>query len=137
MVNHGNVIGAGIRVEGSVQGSGDLDIEGTVSGSVELSGDLDVHTGAEIDGTVSATSLEVAGTIRGPVTAERRVSISASGVIEGDVSAPEPQGCVCSTHASTRRSALRNMAFGSQDTIKRTGGPKRRAIMRMAALFGV
>ncbi len=89
MVNHGNVIGAGIRVEGSVQGSGDLDIEGTVSGSVELRGDLDVHVGAEIDGTVSATSLEVAGTIRGPVTAESRVSISASGVIEGDVSAPE------------------------------------------------
>ena len=89
MVNHGNVIGAGIRVEGSVSGTGELDIEGDVSGSVELLGDLSVHQGAEVHGTVSATSVAVAGTIRGPVTAASRVSIGTTGVIEGDISAPE------------------------------------------------
>ena len=89
VVNHGNVIGAGIRVEGSVRGTGELDIEGQVSGSVELNGDLGVHTGAEVEGTISATSLEVTGTIRGPVTAQSQVSIGATGVIEGDITAPE------------------------------------------------
>lgn len=89
MVNHGNVIGAGIRVEGSVSGTGELDIEGNVLGSVELLGDLSVHQGADVEGTVSATSVAVTGTIRGPVTAQIRVSIGTTGVIEGDISAPE------------------------------------------------
>lgn len=89
MVNHGNVIGAGIRVEGSISGTGELDIEGNVSGSVELHGDLNVHPGAEVQGTVSATSVVVTGTIRGPVSAQARVSVGATGAIEGDISAPE------------------------------------------------
>lgn len=89
VVNHGNVIGAGIRVEGSVQGTGELDVAGSISGSVSLRGDLGVLAGAEVEGTVSATTLEVAGTIRGPILAESRVSIAATGVIDGDISAPE------------------------------------------------
>jgi cytoskeletal protein CcmA (bactofilin family) len=89
VVNHGNVIGAGIRVEGSVHGAGELAVEGSVVGSIELDGDLTVADGAQVDAEITASSVFVSGFVRGDVSGTNAVAVSATGVVEGAISAPQ------------------------------------------------
>jgi cytoskeletal protein CcmA (bactofilin family) len=88
VVDHGNVIGAGIRVEGSVRGAGELNVEGSIVGSIELDGDLTVHDGAHVEADVTAARVSVSGFVRGDVRGTDAVAVSASGVVEGAISAP-------------------------------------------------
>jgi cytoskeletal protein CcmA (bactofilin family) len=89
VVHHGNVIGAGIRVEGSVHGADSLAIEGAVAGSIELDGALLISAGAEIDASVSATTVHVDGLVRGTLEGSDRITVGPSAEIEGELKAPE------------------------------------------------
>ena len=82
-----HVISAGVRVDGTVRGSGTLHVSGAVDGAIELDGDLIVNAGGEARGELSGTNVEIDGRVEGDVSAERALVVGASGVIIGDTNA--------------------------------------------------
>ncbi len=82
-----NVIGAGIRVKGTVSGAGSLTIHGRVEGAVRVGGDVRVAPSALVAATVDGAEVLVAGKVRGPVTATKAVTLASGADVEGDITA--------------------------------------------------
>lgn len=105
-------IGSETIVEGRIDGSEDLTVEGRVVGTINLSEILTVSTGGVVDGNVNARGVRVDGTVDGEITATEYIHLTASsrvrarlvapiirmddgaklaGEVEMDVQAPAPQ----------------------------------------------
>ncbi len=82
-----HMISVGVRVDGTVRGTGKLRVSGTVDGAIELDGDLLVAQGGQTHGVISGTNVEIGGTVEGDVTAQRALDIGATGVVNGDATA--------------------------------------------------
>jgi cytoskeletal protein CcmA (bactofilin family) len=83
------LISASTRVQGDVQFSGGLHLDGSVSGSVKaLAGApsrLVASASAVIEGSVEAQVVEVHGTVRGDILAPRSAKLGATARIEGNL----------------------------------------------------
>ena len=84
-----SVLGAGVRIRGRVQGSGDLRVEGQIEGDVSVSGDLAVEPGASITGDVDAASVVVSGALQGDVAARGTVAIRSGARVVGNMGGAE------------------------------------------------
>jgi cytoskeletal protein CcmA (bactofilin family) len=81
-------IGKGLSVNGEINGSESLYIDGKVEGSVNLPGNrVTVGRNGQVAATINAREIVVLGKVRGNVTASDRVDIRAEGSLSGDVSA--------------------------------------------------
>ena len=82
-------IGRGIVIEGDVEGSEDLVIDGKVDGTIELRQHaLTVGPTGRVKAQLSAKSVVVLGDVSGNIQASERVRIGETGSVEGAVSAP-------------------------------------------------
>jgi cytoskeletal protein CcmA (bactofilin family) len=86
----GSLIGAGTTVNGDVNFSGGLRVDGTVRGAVRCAegdkgGVLVVSEHGSIEGEVRASHLVVAGRIQGPVHASELVELQPKAQVHGDV----------------------------------------------------
>jgi len=81
-------IGKSITVRGTLQGEGDLVVEGTVEGTIELKDQLLVQSGGRVSADVQAANLTVYGELTGSVNATEVVSINAGARVIGDIVAP-------------------------------------------------
>lgn len=79
------VIDANTVVDGMLQTSHDLRVEGRVTGTLMCDGVVTVAEGAEIDATVEAAGIVVAGTLSGAITCHGRLEIRSTGVVRGRV----------------------------------------------------
>jgi cytoskeletal protein CcmA (bactofilin family) len=77
------------RIQGDVQFSGGLHLEGVVAGSVKAAAGgpsrLVVSESAVIDGSVEVQVVELLGTVRGNIHASGRVALGAKARIEGNL----------------------------------------------------
>jgi len=84
-----SLIGAGTTVEGSVNFSGGLRIDGQVSGSVIAAegkpSTLVLSEQAKVNGEVRVTHLVINGTINGPVFVSEYLELQAKARVTGDV----------------------------------------------------
>lgn len=84
-----SLIGAGTIVEGDLNFTGGLRIDGQVNGNiVAVQGKpstLVLSEHAKVNGAVSATHLVINGTINGPVTANEYLELQAKATVAGDV----------------------------------------------------
>lgn len=90
-MDQANVIGAGSEVHGSLEGSGDLAIEGRVEGTVTLRGKVEVAPHGELTADVEGERVEVLGTIRGRIQAHTQITVGAGAEVIGDLEAPTIQ----------------------------------------------
>lgn len=74
-----------LRIEGSLSGQGDLQIEGSVRGNVHV-GRLIIGETGTVDGNVSADYLEIRGRVVGAVTG-KQVRLIATAYVDGDITA--------------------------------------------------
>ena len=86
----GSLIGAGTTVNGDVNFSGGLRVDGVVRGAVRCAegdkgGVLVVSEHGSIEGEVRASHLVVAGRIQGPVHASELVELQPKAQVHGDV----------------------------------------------------
>jgi cytoskeletal protein CcmA (bactofilin family) len=86
----GSLVGAGTVINGDIEFTGGLRIDGTVQGSVRCSdgekgGMLVVSETGVVEGEVHAAHLVVAGRINGPVTASELVELQPKARVDGDV----------------------------------------------------
>lgn len=83
------LISARTRIQGDVQFSGGLHLDGTVTGSVRAvpgtPSRLVQSQGAVVEGSVEAQVVELHGTVRGDILAPRRATLGPTAQIEGNV----------------------------------------------------
>lgn len=83
------LIGANTVIEGSIEFSGGLRIDGTVHGSIkEVSvtpGNLIVSEQGRVEGAISVSHATINGVVNGPVNATEYVELQAKAKVTGDV----------------------------------------------------
>lgn len=81
------IIGAGVRIQGDIQGASKMELHGTVEGNVELDGILVIGDRGKVVGDISATSVFVNGEVKGNVRAKDKVHLSSNSKLLGNVEA--------------------------------------------------
>ena len=83
-----SLIGADMRVFGSVHSTSVVSVAGTVLGSVSADDQVIVTKGGRVEGGVEAREVVLNGEVRGQVDARERLEIQASAMVHGDLHAP-------------------------------------------------
>jgi cytoskeletal protein CcmA (bactofilin family) len=82
------IIGRQVTIEGGIQGSEDLVIEGTVRGSIELEKfHLTVGPKGNVEAEIRAGNVTVSGQLKGNINALDRVDITKDADFNGDIKA--------------------------------------------------
>jgi len=82
------VIASGNRVEGTLTGSSDIQIDGELHGEINASGVVRVAGPGRVEGTVSGRVVVVAGAVRGDITAAETAELESSAKVTGNITAP-------------------------------------------------
>ena len=77
-------IGKGTTVEGSIEASGSVRIDGFVKGTLRVDGDLIIGADGVVVASVTAANVTVAGELRGEVNSPGRLDIAPTGQMLGD-----------------------------------------------------
>jgi cytoskeletal protein CcmA (bactofilin family) len=84
-----SLISAPTRIQGDVQFSGGLHLEGSVTGSVKANAGansrLVIGEAAVIEGSVEAQVVELHGMVRGDIVASTRIALGPKARVEGNV----------------------------------------------------
>ena len=78
-----SIISNDMRILGSVESRGDLQIDGTIEGDVS-SRAVTVSEGAIVRGSISAGSVRIGGTVKGGLNA-KSVTLTRTAKVEGDI----------------------------------------------------
>lgn len=78
-----STLSAGVKYEGNISGTGDLQIDGALKGDVRVARVVIGESGA-VEGTVHADVLDVRGRVSGGIVA-KQVKLYATARVEGDV----------------------------------------------------
>lgn len=76
-----------IKIEGEIQGSENLQVEGKFKGTIKIAGDIFVGPTGVIDAEIEADNVVIQGKINGNVTARKQLQIQSSGKLMGDCTA--------------------------------------------------
>jgi cytoskeletal protein CcmA (bactofilin family) len=82
-----SVFGAGVTIEGKIEGDADIRIAGKFKGDIQIKGDLYVDKGARLTAKVSAANVTLGGELDGNVVATGQVRLMESGQMIGDLKA--------------------------------------------------
>jgi len=82
-----SIIGAGLLIEGKIEGEGDIHIAGNFKGDVKVNGDVTVEQGARVSAEISAVTVTVGGQVDGNIHASTQVKLLQSGQLIGDLKA--------------------------------------------------
>lgn len=82
------VIAHGNRIEGTISGSGDIQIDGDLKGAVDGTGTVRVAPQGRVEGTVKARVVMVAGNLKGDIVATEAAQLDSSAKVEGNITAP-------------------------------------------------
>lgn len=84
-----SLLSGATRIQGDVQFSGGLHLDGIVTGNVRATGDgpsrLVVGEAAVIEGSVQARVVDLHGTVRGDISARDRVVLGPKARVEGNL----------------------------------------------------
>jgi cytoskeletal protein CcmA (bactofilin family) len=84
-----SLLSASTRIQGDVQFSGGLHLDGTVAGSVRAADQapsrLVISDSAVVEGSVEAQTVELHGTVRGDIVASQRVTLGSKACVEGNL----------------------------------------------------
>jgi cytoskeletal protein CcmA (bactofilin family) len=82
-----SVFGAGVTIEGKIEGDADIRIAGKFDGDLHIKGDLTIEKGARVNAKINAANLTVGGELNGNVTAGAQVKLLESAQLVGDLKA--------------------------------------------------
>ena len=83
--NAESVISAGLTIEGTITGNGDVRIAGQFKGDVNVQGSLTIETGAKLVGGVRASNVIIDGELEGNIDGATRVELRSTGVLNGNL----------------------------------------------------
>jgi cytoskeletal protein CcmA (bactofilin family) len=79
------VITAGIQLRGTIEGTSDVILHGSLEGNIQLSGTLVVGKNGKIRGEINATNVVMEGDVEGIIRAAEKVEIRDGGRCKGDI----------------------------------------------------
>ena len=83
------MIGQSIKIKGTITGSENLVVEGSVEGSIDLpDNDLTVGETGQVTADLGAKNVRVDGQVTGDISGTEKVVISKSGRVRGNIIAP-------------------------------------------------
>jgi len=82
-----SIFGAGVTIEGKIEGDADVRIAGKFKGEIQVKGDLNIEKGAHLTAKVSAANVTIGGELDGNVVASGQVKLLESGQLLGDLKA--------------------------------------------------
>ena len=80
-----SVFGAGVSIEGKIEGSGDVRIAGKFKGEIQINGDLSIEKGARVTAKINADVVTIGGEVEGNVTTSSQVKLLESAQLVGDL----------------------------------------------------
>lgn len=81
----GTIIGPSVKVEGDLNASGNIIIEGSVSGNISTDKEITIGEKANITADVKAGSANIAGEVKGSLDISGHLNIQSSAKIYGDI----------------------------------------------------
>ena len=81
-----NVIGKGTTIEGNIETSGNIRIEGKVMGNIKSRAKIALGTGSQVEGNISAQNADIEGHVKGKIDILEILVLKATAVITGDIS---------------------------------------------------
>jgi cytoskeletal protein CcmA (bactofilin family) len=82
------ILGPTLEIEGEIEGSEDLVIQGKVNGRIVSKKALTIDESGDVNATVTTEALAVSGRLNGNVEASDKVEIRREGTMIGDIKAP-------------------------------------------------
>ncbi|MGH7796322.1 MAG: bactofilin family protein [Candidatus Binatia bacterium] len=82
-----SVFGAGVTIEGKIEGDADVRIGGKFKGDIQIKGDLSVEKGAHLTAKINAANVTVSGEVNGNVSSSGQVKLLETGQLTGDLKA--------------------------------------------------
>jgi cytoskeletal protein CcmA (bactofilin family) len=76
-----------VKIEGDIQGSENLQVEGRFKGTIKLAGDVYVGPTGVVDADIEADNVVIQGQLNGNVLARKQLQIQSSGKLMGDCTA--------------------------------------------------
>jgi cytoskeletal protein CcmA (bactofilin family) len=80
-----NLIGNGTVIEGEVQASGDLRIDGIIKGSVTSKAKVVVGSTGQVTGDIICQNADISGHVKGKTTVAEMLFLKSSAKINGDI----------------------------------------------------
>ena len=84
--NSSNVIGKGTTIEGNIETSGNIRIEGKIVGNIKSRAKIALGSGSQIEGNVTAQNADVEGHVKGKIDILEILVLKGTAVIMGDIS---------------------------------------------------
>lgn len=82
-----SVFGAGVTIDGKIEGDADVRIAGKFKGEIHVKGDLNIEKGAHLTAKINAANVTIGGELEGNVAASAQVKLLESGQLIGDLKA--------------------------------------------------
>jgi cytoskeletal protein CcmA (bactofilin family) len=82
-----SVFGAGVSIEGKIEGDADVRIAGKFKGEIQIKGDLTIEKGAQLKAKIQAVTVTISGAVDGNVAASAQVKLLESAQVIGDLKA--------------------------------------------------
>src|SRR6056297_576605 len=82
-----SVISKEMKITGTIESSGSLQIDGKLDGEMHCSGDANIGKEANIKGNIDAASVIVGGTVNGNISAKDKIEMKSSAKVTGDIKA--------------------------------------------------
>lgn len=83
--NSSNVIGKGTTIEGNIETSGNIRIEGKVNGNIRSKAKVALGNSSQVEGNVSAQNADIEGHVKGKIDIIEVLVLKATSVITGDI----------------------------------------------------
>jgi cytoskeletal protein CcmA (bactofilin family) len=83
--NSSNVIGKGTTIEGNIDTSGNIRIEGKVIGNIKSKAKIALGNSSQVEGNVSAQNADIEGHVKGKIDILEVLVLKATCVITGDI----------------------------------------------------
>ena len=80
-----NLIGSGTQINGDINSTGDVRIDGTLTGNISLNGRLVIGPNGKIEGNVTCQNADVSGEIKGKITVSEILALKNTAKILGDI----------------------------------------------------
>ncbi len=80
-----SILSGGLKVEGNIQGAGNMRIEGSVKGDVNVSGNLTLGETSQVQGDVKAGNITLSGKFQGTLRATEKVVLEEGSELHGDL----------------------------------------------------
>lgn len=82
-----SVFGAGVTIEGKIEGDGNIRMGGKFKGDIHITGDLNIEKGAHLTAKINAETVVIEGQLEGNVVAGAHIKLMESGQVTGDLKA--------------------------------------------------